>query len=424
MSSTAAAPVDPIFPSLHIRPRTGWLNDPNGVSLVDGRYHVFFQYNPGAPTHGDIAWGHVSSDDLLHWREEPLALVPRVGKIDAAGCWSGCVVDDGGVPTAVYSAVPDHAWNAAVVLARSDRSMVDWVQDEVPQMPHPTDPDIAEVRDPFVFTFEGHRYAVQGAGQQQGEPRILAYACDDLNEWAPLGSLLTFDDPIAAEVAPANIWECPNLFYLDGTWVLLVSMWRWIQGTHSLAGVQYLIGDLQRDADGLRFIPTRGGSVDDGATFYAPQVLSTGDRALLWGWAFEQDRTEAQVAAAGWAGVLTFPRELRVVDGRLVSSPAAELVRLRQQELAWQPGDMLTETSFEVESQGPLSLVLVDGRIQQTVAELTKPARVLVDGSMIEIFTGEMATTTRAYPGSNSFWELRARADDVTLYRLALPAEQ
>ena len=74
---------------------------------IDGRYHVFFQYNPVAPVHEAIHWGHVSSTDLIHWQEHPIALAPRPGLIDGAGCWSGCVVDDGGVPTAVYTANPD-----------------------------------------------------------------------------------------------------------------------------------------------------------------------------------------------------------------------------------------------------------------------------------------------------------------------------
>ena len=56
-------------PLLHIHPRSGWLNDPNGLCRIDGTYHVFFQHNPAAPVHADIHWGHVSSTDLLHWTE-------------------------------------------------------------------------------------------------------------------------------------------------------------------------------------------------------------------------------------------------------------------------------------------------------------------------------------------------------------------
>ncbi|MGI3782058.1 MAG: glycoside hydrolase family 32 protein, partial [Janthinobacterium lividum] len=67
----------PGFPRLHVRPRWGWLNDPNGLIKVDGTYHVFFQHNPYEPVHGHIHWGHVSSTDLLSWTEHPVALVPQ-----------------------------------------------------------------------------------------------------------------------------------------------------------------------------------------------------------------------------------------------------------------------------------------------------------------------------------------------------------
>ena len=120
---------DPAFPRLHGRPDRGWVNDPNGCSYIDGRYHVYFQYNPAAPVHAGIKWGHASSADLAHWRQEPIALVNRPGELDAYGCWSGCVVDDAGVPTAVYSAVADDTHRTSVLLARSDREMRVWQQD-------------------------------------------------------------------------------------------------------------------------------------------------------------------------------------------------------------------------------------------------------------------------------------------------------
>ena len=76
-------------PLFHLTAATGWLNDPNALVHRDGLYHVFFQHNPDRPVHGDICWGHVTSTDLLHWQEAPVALRPRPGLIDAAGCWSG-----------------------------------------------------------------------------------------------------------------------------------------------------------------------------------------------------------------------------------------------------------------------------------------------------------------------------------------------
>jgi beta-fructofuranosidase len=410
--------VDPARPRLHILPPDGWLNDPNGVCRVDGRYHVFYQHNPDGPTHANVHWGHASSTDLLHWTDEPIALAPVPGSVNGNGCWSGCVVDDDGVPTAVYTAVRDHPGNAGVAVARSDRTLREWRQDPVLKIGTPDDPAIAEVRDPFVFRFGDHRYAVQGGGHHHGDPQLLVYRCDDLDDWELLGPLLTVADPVAAAEVPANIWECPNLFELGGRWVLLLSQWRHVDGTHDLAGVRYLIGDLTESGAGLTFVAASGGAVDTGPTFYAPQALVDGDRVLLWGWAWEgTQRTAEQVAEAGWAGTLTFPRELSLDGDRLVSRPAAELVGLRSADLdATVP---LVEPAFELATDGPLELVLVDAVTgsRETAVRTEGPARVLVDGSIVEVFADGSSATSRHYPTATGHWEVTA-TQDVQAWRL------
>jgi len=412
---------DPIFPALHIRPRQGWVNDPNGICRIDGTYHVFFQHNPDAPWHGNVHWGHASSADLLRWRYHPAALSPRPGKIDSVGCWSGCIIDDNGVPTAVYTANSGDARQAVVALARSDRSLLTWQQQETAVAATPIRPGVDEVRDPFVFFHAGRRYAVQGAGHRNGRPQLLLWGCDDFSQWEEFGALLTDDDPVAAQIAPANIWECPNLVPMDDRWVLLISLWRWANDSHRLIGVRYLIGDLLGDADGLRFKATAGGVVDDGPAFYAPQVLATTDRTLLWGWAWEIGRTPAQLVQAGWAGMLTFPRELFLCDGHLESRPAAELRGLRSAELPWQRP--FTEHSFEMVVSDSMTLQLLDRDDEHTVATVSaspdRPGRIFVDGSIIEVFQDGSAYTTRAYPSQTSRWAIQT-SGGVELYRLGL----
>ena len=411
----------PDFPGLHIRPAVGWVNDPNGVCRVDGTYHVFFQYNPRAPVHGDIHWGHASSPDLLHWTQQPIALAPRPGLADAAGCWSGCVVDDAGVPTAIYTAVPDHPRNAGVVLARSDETLQHWTADVRPVIGTPDRAGVEEVRDPFVFTVDGRRYAVQGAGARHGSPQLLLWGCDDLDHWVDLGPLLTPEDPVAAAVGPANIWECPNLALVEGRWVLLISLWRWVEETHELAGVRYLVGDLAAEGDGLRFVAAAGGVLDTGAAFYAPQLMSEPDRTLLWGWSWEVGRSEAQVEAAGWAGSLTFPRELSVVDDLLWCRPASELSALRRGPLSAldQP---FAERAFELELTGPGRLRLTDEGAELFAIDVDgapdDPCTVLVDASMVEVFRHGVSRTERAYPTMTSRWALTASTGAVTGYLL------
>ena len=113
---------DACFPRLHVRPAKGWINDPNGVCRVDGRWHVFFQYNPHSPRHHRVGWGHWSSPDLVAWTEHEPALMPTPNGLDAFGCWSGSFVMDGATPTMIYTAVADHARDAVGLVATGSAS--------------------------------------------------------------------------------------------------------------------------------------------------------------------------------------------------------------------------------------------------------------------------------------------------------------
>ena len=35
---------EPYRPQIHFTPKSGWMNDPNGLIYLDGVYHMFFQY--------------------------------------------------------------------------------------------------------------------------------------------------------------------------------------------------------------------------------------------------------------------------------------------------------------------------------------------------------------------------------------------
>jgi beta-fructofuranosidase len=422
---------DSAFPSLHGRPDAGWVNDPNGLAHVDGRYHVFFQHNPDAPVHASIQWGHASSADLVTWRQEPVALVPRPGALDSRGCWTGCLTVDAGVPTLVYSGVTDTTGASHVLLARAVGGLSRWVPEDRPAVGMPADPALSDVRDPYLLELHGRRYAVQGAGHPHGHPSLLVYDATDLTGWTLLGSLLDGDDPVAARPAPANIWECPNLVRVGDRWLLVLSLWRLVEDRHHLAGVRYLVGDLRlEDGPAPRFVPEAGGLLDTGPTFYAPQLLAHDGRVLLWAWAWEHGRSDAEVEAAGWAGVLTFPRELTLDGDALVSTPAQELTGLRRAPLDLASGVPFASSAFDVElpagSDAELWLVHED-REDELVARWTSPEqpvvapRLLVDGSLVEVFPGGPASlTTRGYPRAGSRWRLDARGP-VTAWSLGRP---
>ncbi len=438
----ADSPADPAFPRLHPRPAQGWINDPNGISYINGRYHVFFQYNPDSARHHRICWGHVSSADLVHWDEHPVALRPQDGGPDDFGCWTGVVTDDGGVPTAAYSGVRSGEGASQVVIARGSDDLVDWTQDGHVAVSMPEDPQVTAVRDPFIFRFEGRRYAVQGAGLADGRAALLLYRVDDMSNWEYQGIWLTTDNAAGAghDVNRAEIWECPQLLRIpDGrggtAWVAMFSLWQKDDDHEHTLGVGHLIGTMAADpATGLPvFTPQSAGKSDFGRDFYAPQVTQLDDaadgtpRALLWGWANEgpgrdgrRGRSQDEIDAAGWAGVLTHPRVLSLVDGALAVAPAPEIDGYRASRLATAAvGHILLPAFAEARisagasfAGGEVRLVLGDG---QTVfaGQLAagEELRLFIDASLVEVYRhGSVATTLRAYPAPGEEWRLELPA--------------
>ncbi|MEZ2388287.1 glycoside hydrolase family 32 protein [bacterium RCC_150] len=457
----AAEHPDPAFPRFHPRPAQGWINDPNGVSYINGRYHVFFQYNPDSARHHRIHWGHVSSPDLAHWDEHPIALRPQEGGPDDYGCWTGVVTDDGGVPTAAYSGVHSDRGHSQVVIARGSADLVTWEQTGHVAATMPSDSLVTAVRDPFLFHFRGKRYAIQGAGLATGHAALLLYSVDNLSDWKYQGIWLTSENPVAAEHAPAEIWECPQLVRVPSAgdaaeaWVMMFSLWLSGDDHEHANGVGHLIGSLAEDPEtGLPvFVPESGGKSDLGRDFYAPQILQldspSGPKALLWGWANEgpgrdgrRGRSQDEIDAAGWAGVLTHPRLLSVEDGGLVVSPAPEIEAYRgpavesagatvflppfaEAVVTAGTADAAAGASATGTAAGEVRLVLRAGATQQLVfaAPLSDELRIFIDASLVEVYrSGSVATTLRAYPAPGEEWSLELpEGAKASIWELKLP---
>lgn len=71
----------------------GWNNDPNGLIYVNGVYHMYYQYNnQGENFWGHMSWGHATSEDLIHWTEQEVAI--NEGQDGYQMMFSGSVVYD------------------------------------------------------------------------------------------------------------------------------------------------------------------------------------------------------------------------------------------------------------------------------------------------------------------------------------------
>ncbi|MEV0490065.1 glycoside hydrolase family 32 protein [Streptomyces atratus] len=320
------AVLDPHRPRFHFTAPGGWLNDPNGMTHWDGVYHLFYQYNPLAAAHHRIHWGHATSRDLVTWTDEPVALVPGTDGPDRDGCWSGVLVDDGGTPTLVYSG--RHGDRELPCVATGSPDLRSWRKDPAnPVIAAPPEGDLTAFRDHCVWQEDGTWRQLIGSGIRGVGGTAFLYESEDLRSWRYVGPLLTGDASAgtAADLDwTGTMWECVDLFRIDGTDILAFSAWD--EGTthHPL----YWTGQYEGDT----FTPRELHRLDYGQRyFYAPQ--STRDalgRRIMLGW-LQEGRDEDAMADAGWCGVMSLPRVVTLgADGLLAQAPLPELARLRR----------------------------------------------------------------------------------------------
>jgi beta-fructofuranosidase len=306
-------------PKYHFLPAAHWMNDPNGPIYWKGKYHMFYQHNPHGAFWGTMHWGHAVSTDMIHWKHLPVALAPTPGAPDKDGVFSGCTVDNNGVPTIVYTGTKPEVQ----CVATSKDDLQTWKKHSGnPVIAGPPEGlQVTGFRDPCVWRENDTWFMALGSGFAGVGGAILLYSSPDLLQWTYLHPLCSgkMDGKSNGKgpVGTGEMWECPSFFPLGEKYVLFVST----QG-----GTPYFIGSYKD----LRFEPEVEGRLDFGA-YYAPITqLDAQGRRIVWGWIPERRSVQAQ-RAAGWSGVLSLPRVLSIrTDGKLGIDPAVQTRALRQ----------------------------------------------------------------------------------------------
>ncbi|WP_171051752.1 glycoside hydrolase family 32 protein [Alteribacter natronophilus] len=327
---------DPYRLRFHLMSPVGLINDPNGWIQWNGTYHMFYQWNPMKPGHGAKFWGHYTSEDLVNWTHQPIALAPSEW-FEKNGCYSGSAVDLDGRLTLYYTGnVKDDEGNRSSYqcIAQSDDGIT--FDKQGPVIDELPDGYTAHFRDPKVWKQNGMWYMVIGAQTEDLKGHALLYRSEDGRDWTCMG-------PVAgAEMAPLQdfgyMWECPDLFSLGDKGVLVVSpQGLEAEGMHyrNVYQAGYFAGEL--DLETPKFHHGAFDELDRGFEFYAPQTTEDENgRRILVGWMGVPDQQEDQhpTIENGWIHCLTIPRVLTLRGDRLIQTPAEELRALRSGEVS------------------------------------------------------------------------------------------
>lgn len=331
----------------HFEPSKGWMNDPNGTIVIDGTYHLFYQYYPDDIKWGPMHWGHAVSKDGITWEHRKIALFP-----DSLGyIFSGsCVLDtenasglgDGSTPPliAIYTSHNPETLEQQQCIAFS--------LDYETFTPYAGNPVITnaktklgfkkDFRDPKVFKnpVTGGFSMALAVG-----PTIEFYHSLNLTDWEKTG---TFD---IESVGLKGICECPDCFIVHGActdkWVLTFSLC----GNPTPNIMPYFIGEF----DGRCFVPDNFNEVlllDYALDNYASVTFSGASDCQMIGW------------GECWSYAQDTPASTR--RGKMTSIKNVSLAEANGSlRLAFSPLKVYAPTSYEIPAGNALSFSAKNG---------------------------------------------------------------
>ena len=347
--------------------------DPNAALFWKGRYHLMYilQNEKGH------SYGHISSHDLLHWRQHPVALEPGEG--DQMVFSGGAFVDEAGIPTLTYWGVG----RGVCIATSSDDDLEVWTKSPHNPVIQETqkglavaseagkeivygvaDPSAVWWRDGRYFMLTGNLLVLRMYGFQRkmkehlGDTAYL-FESEDLLQWKYLHPFYRSQRQWTREDED-NM--CPDFFPLpsgpDGGRLSDRHLMLFI--SHNM-GCQYYLGRYEQN----QFEPEIHGRMSwVDKSFFAPETLGDAQgRRIMWAW-IQDGRRKENRTESGWSGTLSLPRLLWLgEDGTLRMRPVPELAQLRY--------NPRTRENLQVGADEELALPEINGNTLEIEVELS-----------------------------------------------------
>jgi beta-fructofuranosidase len=305
---------DRFRPIYHYVNPEGSLNDPNGLCYWQGRWHLFYQAYP--PEDPRQHWGHAVSDDLIHWRDLPLAIYPNPERM----CFSGTTFVEEDRVIAMYHGVEV----GTMVAVSHDPLLLNWekVTGEavIPYAQPGDDPLPYNIFDPCIWKHEGTYYALTAGTLPEGPAgkpvrAEFLHRSKNLAEWEYMHPFLEDDDYGLI----GDDGACPYFWPIGDRHILL-------HFSH-MSGGKYILGDY--DVAGQKFVVTNAGDFNFGpygpCGVHAPSATPDGKGGVITIFNMNPGKP-----TRGWNQIMTLPRRLTLVgEEELHIEPAGDIKSLR-----------------------------------------------------------------------------------------------
>jgi beta-fructofuranosidase len=384
MESRKAMVGDPHRPIYHYVNPEGRLNDPNGLCLWKSRWHLFYQAYP--PEDPRQHWGHAISDDLIHWRDLPLAIYPNPERC----CFSGStLVEDDRVIAMYHGTVVGN-----MVAVSSDPLLLNWKKVTGKAVVPKVNPDGSRppynVFDPCIWKKDGMYYSLSagtlphGPGGKRVRANFLMRS-KDLARWEYLHPFVENDRYSRV----GDDGACPYFWPIGDKHILL-------HYSHTSGG-KYLLGDYDEQRD--KFVVTDGGNFNHGPSapggVHAPSACPDGKGGVIA--IFNMNPAKNTV---GWNQIMTLPMRLTLgppdQPDRLRIEPAGDLESVRGKH------HHIDETTLPANKE--IVVEGVQGNAMELAAEIVPKGASMIELKVLrspnaEEFTRITFQTSRGYRG-------------------------
>lgn len=453
------------YPLYHLASPAYVMKQPTAFSTFGENFHIFFQQNYKNKDGENMIWGHATSPDLVNWKHINTAIAPSED-YDYKGILGGSAIEDDGLLYLIYTGKTTttskqetedqdkiyETQNLAmskdgINFGKSANNSV--IKAELNNTEHQFSE--TEFRNPYVWKLEDNYYALVGTQYEKTKDgAVILFKSNDLRNWKYVNVTA-----IGHKGEMGTMWESPALIKIGESDVLSISaqgikphdklFLNKCQSGAFVGKLDYTTGNFAQQGAFMLY--------DYGFDFYAPQFVKTADgRTIFIAW-LGMEGTPMYESNEHWAGMMTIPRELKIVDGKIKTYPIKELETLRETPTCIENeiiqgikefkningeayelelnANLTNAQSFEIKlraSEDEETSVIYDNenkilKLNRDKSGSTKSGgvtgereaklqltnnilnlRIFVDRSSIEVFSndGEIAMSSRIYPNKNS----------------------
>ena len=309
-------------PKYHFTVKEGYMNDPNGLiyNQKTKQYHLFYQYSKKINTDEYFGswieknWGHATSTDLIHFKEEKVVL-----KHDNIGLiWSGSSLIDRNNALGLFDESVDKEDRFVCAYACANNTPINnygkiccciaYSKDGGNNyIKYENNPVIDNLNnkydeafgDPKIFYLEDDCYENGGIFVMITVLKVRIFTSTDLKNWHFESEGICDNEPFYS--------ECPDIFKIK------------INGkdkyVYSGAGKYYIVGEFIHDGNNRLIFKTESKKIEvDRGNLYATQhFYNTKDnRIIQMSWMCDHSSLSLRFLKKKWDGVQSLPLEFNM----------------------------------------------------------------------------------------------------------------